>query len=163
MDLSHLVLADTAVQQTILNGTGASTAPPPSLRPNIRQLFYEILLFFAHTYNEVFGLTRGPPLHDPIAVAVLLDSLSGSAKFDDRGGERWRVEVVTDGQHSNIEAEQRQVGRTVVSAVDPAVDGLGVRIPRGIDIDWFWASLEECMQRAEEAISTPQTLEASSP
>jgi len=134
---------------------------------NIRQLFHEILVFFAHTYEEVFGLTRGPPLHDPITVAVLLDGVCEGGLFDDRGGERWRVKVVTDGQHSDLEDEQGRVGMTVVDKIvegsGEGASGLGVRIPRGLDVERFWAIIEMCMRRAEEAISAPQVAEGTSP
>ena len=109
----------------------------------------------------MFGLTKGPPLHDPIAVAVLLDNIIEGNLFDDRGGERWQVKVVTDGMHSNREVEQGQVGRTVVTpSEEESVYGPGVRIPRGLDVDRFWAILEECIQRAEEVVSSPHTVDA---
>ena len=117
---------------------------------NLRQMFHDLLLFFAHTYSEVYGLTEGPPLHDPIAVAVLLESVPGSnMSFADGGGERWHVKVVTDGSHSRHEAERGQVGRTVVSKSDKG----GVRIPRSMQVDSFWKLIEHCIQAAERTIS----------
>ena len=38
-------------------------------------MLHSLLSFFAHTYATVFGITQGPPLHDPLAVAVILDVL----------------------------------------------------------------------------------------
>lgn len=114
-------------------------------------MFHDLLLFFAHTYSEVYGLTQGPPLHDPIAVAVLLETIaSPRIDFDDVGGERWHVDVVTDGLHSRDEEERGQVGRTVVTSPD---HGGGVRIPRAMNVASFWAVLESCLRNAERAIS----------
>ena len=114
-------------------------------------MLYELLIFFAHTYAEVFGITAGPPLHDPIAVAVLLfDHSYEDLNFDDSGGERWLVEVITDGLHSDLDAERGQVGRTVLREAS-RVEG-GVRIPRGLDVEHFWSMLEKCVDRAAEKV-----------
>ena len=87
-------------------------------------------------------------MHDPLAVATLLDGLSEVIGFDDRGGERWHVNVVTDGLHSDLDSERGEVGRTVITKAEEG----GVRIPRGVDVHRFWELVEQCMQRAEQAI-----------
>lgn len=89
-------------------------------------------------------------MHDPLAVAILLDGLSEVIQFNDNGGERWHVNVVTDGLHSDLEAEQGQVGRTMLTKADEG----GVRIPRGLDRFRFWQIIDECLARAEEALSS---------
>ena len=110
-----------------------------------------MLLFFAHTYRDVFGLLDGPPLHDPIAVAVLVEDIStGGIAFDDRGGERWNINVVTEGLHSKLATESQQVGRTI--ATKAAAEEGGVRIPRGVDTTRFWAAVYECLSRAEQTL-----------
>ena len=141
LDLTHQVLATLEVQQLL---AGDLFSPV-----QLRHLFHEILLFFAHTYRDVFGLTKGPPLHDPLAVAVLLDGQGENLGFGDRGGESWHVTVVTDGLHSQLDMEQGQVGRTVISKAESG----GVRIPRGVNVHRFWSLIESCMLRAEQAIS----------
>ena len=135
------------VQQLLAGDPLAPRSTPYHL--NLRQLFHQILVFFAHTYRDIFGLSKGPPLHDPLAVATLLDGLSEVIGFDDRGGERWHVNVVTDGLHSNLDSERGEVGRTVITKAEEG----GVRIPRGVDVHRFWELVERCMQRAEQAIS----------
>ena len=147
LDLTHQVLATQEIQQDLLYGIGSSSIAKgtPSI---LRQMLHDLLTFFAHTYSNVFGLTAGPPLHDPVAVAVILfDQAKENLRFDDCGGERWHVEVVTKGLHSELEEEQGQVGRTI--AVKVTGSGGGVRIPRGIDVQRFWAMIEQCIQRAE--------------
>ena len=149
LDLTHQVLATRQVQQTLLKGTSfpmdSSTAAM-----NLRQMFHDLLVFFAHTYSEVYGLTEGPPLHDPIAVAVLLEPITGPMmRFTDNGGERWHVNVITDGLHSRHEEERGQVGRTVVTRSD----GGGVRIPRSVLVQSFWKVLDQCLKEAGRAVS----------
>lgn len=118
-------------------------------------MLHDLLTFFARTYADVFGLTEGPPLHDPLAVAAVLDGWAGhegggGIVFDDRGGERWVVDVVTEGLHSEVEEERGQVGRTKVRAVaGGSAAGGGIRIPRGVDVERFWEVMEGCVARAE--------------
>ena len=103
-------------------------------------MFNELLMFFASTYAFVFDLKEGPPLHDPLAVAVLLADHAEpehQIQLDDQGGERWDVDVVLG---------EEQLGRTVAK---PSKDG--TIIPRTLDPEKFWSVLEECMTRADEA------------
>ncbi|KAL8769267.1 MAG: hypothetical protein Q9194_005495, partial [Teloschistes cf. exilis] len=115
----------------------------------IRNLLNDLLGFFAQTYHDNLGITAGPPLHDPLAVAVVLfDIGADDLAFDDRGGERWIVDVVTEGLHSDAENEHGQLGRTMTSKSS----GPGVCIPRALNVGSFWEIVEKCFQRAEVAI-----------
>lgn len=148
LDFTHQVLATRQVQQTLLAGTPFTTSSTAAM--HLRQMFHDLLLYFAHTYSEVYGLTEGPPLHDPIAVAVLLEPVMGPImRFADNGGERWHVRVVTDGLHSRHDEERGQVGRTVVTKSGHG----GVRIPRNMHVESFWMLLNRCLEGAERAIS----------
>ncbi|KAL2848125.1 Inosine/uridine-preferring nucleoside hydrolase domain-containing protein [Aspergillus pseudoustus] len=150
LDLTHQVLASADVQTRILYGDGDPSTAPTTLR----QMLYELLLFFASTYEAEFGLTTGPPLHDPLAVAVILSTLNPefaesystkALKFDNRNGERFSVTVVTDGLHGSDIALVGPLGRSVVTS-NPA----GVTIPRGVDLEAFWRLILDCIRRADE-------------
>ena len=142
LDLTHQVLATKEIQKRVLHAATSTI---------IGQLFHDILVFFTHTYRDVFGLLDGPPLHDPIAVAVLVEGRSSSGqRFDDQGGERWNVYIVTDGIHSEVASESVQVGRTIAEKV--AYGGGGVRIPRKTDTGLLWKEIEECLNRAQDAV-----------
>jgi uridine nucleosidase len=133
LDVTHQAYAGKSVQDMLLNG---KTGGQPT---RMRRMYNELLMFFADTYKKVFGLTEGPPLHDPLAVAVLLwyhSDPSVAIDFDDRNGERWDISVITEGD---------QVGRTVATAAKE-----GSVIPRSLDLEKFWNVLEECMDRADE-------------
>jgi len=71
LDVTHLVLATKGVQSLLLNGKNGKG------ETTLRVMLVELLTFFAKTYVEVFGITEGPPLHDPLAVAVVLDGIVG--------------------------------------------------------------------------------------
>ncbi|KAI5804357.1 Inosine/uridine-preferring nucleoside hydrolase domain-containing protein, partial [Geopyxis carbonaria] len=106
---------------------------------NLRQMLYELLTYFSATYERVFGLTQGPPLHDPLAVAALLptDEIAWEV-------EEYRVEVVCHGD---------EIGKTIKTPVGPGgglvrretgLGGVGkekvcrVKIPSSVDVDAFW-------------------------
>ena len=142
LDLTHQVLGTKEVQSRVLH---AATLK------NIGQLFYDILMFFAHTYDEIYGLSEGPPLHDPIAVAVLLDDQSDSNPlFDDKEKERWHVKVETNGSHGASKIEGFQLGRTTVKKVAHGENG--VRIPKKLDVKRFWNTIEGCLRLAQDAV-----------
>ena len=148
LDLTHQVLATKDVQQQVLYGGLKKDVIGVS---KIRQMFHDLLLFFAHTYADVFGIASGPPLHDPLAVAIVLsDCQAEQLSFDDRDGEKWHVNVVTDGMHSQVAEEQGQVGRTMI---EKAAQG-GVRIPRALDVSSFWKVIDQCLHAAEQATSS---------
>ncbi|EGC41055.1 uridine nucleosidase [Histoplasma capsulatum var. duboisii H88] len=160
LDLTHQVLCTPKVQSLILQTErqpvmGRSNV---NLTPSVlRQILHSLLLYFAGTYETVFGLDVGPPLHDPVAVAVLLSNLNSSDNgssharylhFDDRDGERFLVNVVTDGQHGSDRKITGEVGRTNASPVERGK--AGVTIPRGVDVDAFWNIVLECLRRADD-------------
>ena len=134
LDVTHQAYVSTEVQEVLLNGAQGPT--------RLRTMFNELLMFFAHTYAEVFGLTNGPPLHDPLAVAAILSHETDSAiriEFEDDVGERWDVDVVLQGE---------QIGRTIITRSE---NGEGVHIPRTLDLDKFWRTLDDCMASADES------------
>lgn len=117
-------------------------------------MLYELLVFFANTYHSTFGM-EGPPLHDPLAVAVILSNLNPDyeqahpkevIKFDDRNGERFAVQVVTDGEHGSTLEVTGQLGRTIAKPTE----GQGVSIPRAVDNQAFWELVLLCLERAEQ-------------
>lgn len=132
LDLTHQVCATTEIRDMLLFSR-VKQEPPARLR----RMFYELLMFFAKTYEAVFGLKDGPPLHDPLAVAVVLASINGDLRslFNDAKHERWDVDVVTEGE---------QDGRTRVTSATE-----GVFIPRSVDVQKFWDLIEDCMAKAD--------------
>ncbi|KAK0729145.1 Inosine/uridine-preferring nucleoside hydrolase domain-containing protein [Apiosordaria backusii] len=165
LDVTHLCLTTKEVQDLILYG-------PEGLQPGmeegkgktkLRQMLVELLLFFAKTYSDVFGITEGPPLHDPLAVAAVLSGLEDGTghriPFYEHDpavgtgiatqGERYEVSVVTEGTYEDAQRGGARTGQITARLLPRGQEG--VRIPRGLDLDVFWGVLEECITRADEA------------
>lgn len=139
LDVSHLVLATPSVQSLLLHSKSGNG------ETKLRRMLVELLTFFADTYADVFGIVEGPPLHDPVALAVVLDEVEG-LEFNYRGGERFEVSVVTEGSHADA-LEGAETGKTVVRLLPAGEEG--VRIPRGLDVARFWNVVEEALERAD--------------
>jgi len=141
LDVTHQALATSEIQNLVLHGN-LDHRSKPSI---VRRMYHDLLMFFAKTYEKVFELNDGPPLHDPIAVAALLHGHPDpelSVSFDDRGGERWEVNVVLEGA---------EMGRT---KIEPATTG--VMVPRSLDLITFWHVLNQCLDRADECRENEQ-------
>ncbi|KAI1660218.1 Inosine/uridine-preferring nucleoside hydrolase [Daldinia decipiens] len=163
LDLTHLVLATKDVQEVLLHGRAPEGGDGKEEgrgrgKSDLRVMLIELLNFFAGTYREVFGIMEGPPLHDPLAVAAVLEGTEYEIPFYDydpkspegpNRRERFAVEVVTEGTHEDARERGAQTGRTIATLLPPGSEG--VRIPRGLDIPHFWKVIEECCERADEA------------
>ena len=163
LDLTHQVIATEEVRKRILNGPAE---PQQNSSLTVRRMYHDLLVFYVKTYQEVFGLDQGSPVHDPVSVAIVLfDEGLQQLRLDDRDGERWDVTVMTDGEHEPIDyrkvrdASRGQLGRTIVTKATKG--GKGIRIPRGLDIGYFWDIVEECVQRAEALLLAKQQWERS--
>ncbi|TGO21016.1 hypothetical protein BPAE_0248g00100 [Botrytis paeoniae] len=147
LDITHQVLATKEVQDMLRNGKEGTE------NTTLRTMLVELLTFFAATYDRVFGISEGPPLHDPLAVAVIMDGISGAEipfyDFKDgRKRERFEVKVVTEGSHDDAQ-KGSETGRTIVKLLPEGEEG--VKIPRGLDIKRFWEVVEDCLARADAA------------
>lgn len=105
----------------------------------------------------MFGITAGPPLHDPLSVAAVLTGTPDEIAFHDwhetksaspKHDERFQVSVVTEGTFEEAKAG-KETGRTLAKVLPPGSEG--VRIPRSCDVKKFWQVIEECIERADEA------------
>lgn len=156
LDVSHQVLANKKVQSLLKHGKNPS--PACSAQPStMRKMFVELLYFFAETYATVFGLTDGPPLHDPIALAAIFDDTPHAIPFyyhkkGEEGKnvreERFHVLVKTEGTHEEAMLGTKETGRTVATLLPEGHPG--VKIPRSLNVANFWSTIEDCMEMADK-------------
>ncbi|KAM5356014.1 hypothetical protein ACJ41O_002660 [Fusarium nematophilum] len=153
LDLSHQVLATPEVREVLLYGPDGERKGPG--KTTLRTMLVELLYFFAQTYADTFGITAGPPLHDPLAVAAVLIGTKDEIPFFEWDAkhseqpehkERFEVTVITEGTFEEAKTG-KQTGRTLAKLLPPGEDG--VRIPRGVDIAKFWQVIEDCIERAD--------------
>ncbi|KAL2017498.1 hypothetical protein VTK56DRAFT_2040 [Thermocarpiscus australiensis] len=161
LDVSHLVLTTAQVRDLLLYGRDAveEGRVEGEGKSRLRVMLVQLLMFFAKTYSEVFGISEGPPLHDPLAVAAVLTGVGDQHEipfcdYDPAGEpglaqrERYEVTVITEGTYEEARAGAR-TGQITARLLPPGAEG--VRIPRSLDIPLFWKVLEECVSRADAA------------
>ncbi|KAH8700461.1 uridine nucleosidase [Talaromyces proteolyticus] len=154
LDLTHQVLATERVRDLLLYGKSGQRNG--KAKTTLRQMLVELLMYFADTYADVFGITVGPPLHDPIAVAAALIGTPWEISFhdsDDQGSkqsERFSVTVETKGSYKDAVEGKTMTGMTMQIPLEPGSDG--VTIPRSLDFSHFWTVLEDCIEMADEKV-----------
>ena len=148
LDVTHSVLGNDRVVQKLFG-------PQHGELSKVRRLFKEVLLFFAATYRDEFGMTEGPPLHDPLSVwAVLYPSGFEDRPRDEKlrlksEKERWRVSVTID--PPGLPPQDDRTGQTVLTKTS---DGSSrVRVPREVDIAPFWAAIDTALACAENCVA----------
>ena len=102
------------------------------------RLFVELMRFFCKTQREVYGM-EGGPLHDPLAVASLLDPTLLTTR-----PMNVRIELRSSDSYGRTNCDYYGYLGLPVTA-DVAVD---VNVPR------FWDIVEECLRRYETEASS---------
>ncbi|KAG0633270.1 Inosine/uridine-preferring nucleoside hydrolase domain-containing protein [Tuber brumale] len=135
LDLTHTVLATSDVLATLMTTSHPTT--------KLRKMLHDLLTFFSKTYADVFNITAGPPLHDPLAVAATIPG--NEIEWD---MEEVQVEVVCHGE---------QIGQTIKTPRDQGEElGKGgakpvawVKVPRSVTVDSFWKVMMSCVEKAD--------------
>jgi purine nucleosidase/pyrimidine-specific ribonucleoside hydrolase len=123
LNVTHQALADDAVRARI-----AAIGSP------LARVCEELLGFFAGTYREIWGFPA-PPLHDPVAVALLADP-------DVVETTRTRVDIELAGTFTR--------GATVVDLYSRTGRPPNAEVAVGLDVPRFW----DLVVAAVEALST---------
>lgn len=120
LDVTHQALATPDVVERI---AAVGTAPA--------RFVGELLEFFGRTYRETMGFPH-PPVHDPCAVAYVIDPAVLTLR-------RAPVDVELAGELTT--------GMTVVDLRGPAPDGCRTSVALGLDRDRFWDLVVDALER----------------
>ena len=132
LNITHKAIVTPEIQSRIL-GEELNTT-------DMRRAFYNISEEFRKVYKEARSFSTGPPVHDPVAVAVLLalEDVFGNHDFYNLEYKRGIVEVETSGEKE---------GMTTLHRV--ADDEPGSFIAYDIDITKFWNLVFEAFAFAD--------------
>ncbi|KAK6356952.1 Uridine nucleosidase 1 [Orbilia javanica] len=142
LDLTHTVLVTPSVQKTLMS--------TPS---TFRTMLYELLMFFSETYIQVFGMTEGPPLHDPVAVAALMDESFGMEfEFEETG-----VKIICNGEDmgrtvkvAEGEGVNEHEGKQVLGDGGLGVGEVKVKVGKKLNVAKFWEVVMDVVERADK-------------
>ena len=126
LDMTHKAIATKSVIQRVLG-----SASPPS---TVRRMLYELLQYFGETYLTKFNFTAGPPVHDPLAVTVLIPEYFPDMKDTLAVQyEKYKIDVILEGD---------QIGRTVLVDKDQIN---GVAVVLNLNVSHFWDLIMESL------------------
>ncbi len=128
LDVTHQALATPAVREAV---RAVGTRPA--------KFVDELLEFFGETYLESQGFTA-PPVHDPCAVALVIDPSIFTI-------ERRPVAIELTGTHT--------LGMTVTDFRAPAPEDCRTYVATGIDVDRFWALVVDALVRIGDPAPAP--------
>ncbi|AYG02684.1 nucleoside hydrolase [Gryllotalpicola protaetiae] len=115
LDVTHQALATPAVTERVAAVGGAKA-----------EFMLDLIAEYGRRYADVQGFDA-PPVHDPVAVAIVIDEEQGGGHVD---VVRAPIAIETAGKHTT--------GMTVVD-LRPWVVGEGrTSVALGLDADWFW-------------------------
>ena len=101
----------------------------------LSKMIIGLMKFFAKTYDEVFEMPD-PPLHDPVAIAVLIDSTVVQSKFVN-------VECELKGEFTR--------GATVVDIFDREGRKKNATVALNLDAPKFWSMMLDAVRAAGQA------------
>ncbi|CAR28007.1 hypothetical protein ZYGR_0N04950 [Zygosaccharomyces rouxii] len=136
LDITHKAIATQQVVDQVRGVVGKS---------KLRQLFYELFQFFAHSYEGAQDFKDGPPLHDPLTLIPLLEFYGWAPKSQVQFQyKRLDLRVVDDATHSDF-------GKTcVIKEYDPN-DKRGTMVGFNANMDFFWKQILDCLAEAEKS------------
>lgn len=102
---------------------------------DLSQTVIGLLRFFASTYNDVFEMPD-PPLHDPVAVALLIDRSVVKCR-------KANVEIELNGKLTR--------GATVVDLYNRNGGAVNAEVALELDFDKFWSMMLEAVEKAGKA------------
>ncbi|KAM0755625.1 uridine nucleosidase [Meredithblackwellia eburnea MCA 4105] len=124
--------------------TGAKT--------QLRHTLSTLLMFFAATYEKVFGFTEGPPVHDPLCIAYL----SHPHLFQ---GTRYRVDVETSGKYTagTTSVDLWEYRKDELTAMEKDPDsreswgkyGKNVWLAEKMDVAGFWQVFQDAVDHLD--------------
>eukprot|EP00937_MAST-01D_sp_MAST-1D-sp2_P003578 g3578.t1 len=125
LEVTHTALATPEVLREI-----------EALESKFGKLVVQLLTFFRDTYERVFGFKAGPPLHDPCAVAWVLEP----ALFETT---LMRVDVEC--------CSELSVGQTVCDIWGDSQKPKNVHVARTMDVPAFWRLMLDALRAANAA------------
>ncbi|KAK6464741.1 uridine nucleosidase [Scheffersomyces coipomensis] len=137
LNLTHKVIATKEIRNKIFNKSLTSK------NSKFRKIFYNILNFFSESYKIKYGITEGPPIHDPVALFSILPFLDTENENEDYNYQyiRKKLRVITDGDHQ---------GESIIDEDESSDTEDGIYIGQNINVNKFWNELLQCIDIAEK-------------
>ncbi|CUM57905.1 unnamed protein product [Debaryomyces tyrocola] len=146
LNITHTAIATETVRNEILSGKDGTNSSP------LRKLFHDTIMFFADAYRINQGFTEGPPVHDPLAVFLILalnnklDNMEDDTNFVYL---KRHVDVVEEGKHEG----ETQICRNELDKSEEEVNGIYIAME--VNIELFWTYVLQALEEADKHVSKP--------
>lgn len=134
LDITHKAIATQRIMKQVQGDDSKS---------NLRQLFYELFQFFAHSYEGAQDFADGPPLHDPLTLIPLLEfynwAPNSEVRFEYR---RLGLKVIEDSTHPDF-------GKTYVWKEYDSTSTKGTMVGFNTNRNFFWKQILNSIETAE--------------
>lgn len=144
LNLTHTALATENVRRSIYDADSENNS-------SIRLMFFRIVTFYFDAYKRKYANKLGPPVHDPLAVFLLLPMVgSCDEEFLESCGFHYlrrKLKVVQSGDHQ---------GETVVinGNLDPLEEeDAGVYVGQSVNVPKFWSYVLQALALADKQVS----------
>lgn len=144
LNLTHTALATPAIRSAIYNHNGKNNS-------SLRLMFAQILIFYNNAYVDKYGHQKGPPIHDPLALFLILPKIAGENPEFTEYADSCDFHYLQRKLHVATEGED--LGRTTF--VDPDLDPLrvekgGVFVGQSVNVPFFWKHILDALELADE-------------
>ncbi|QBM89424.1 uridine nucleosidase [Metschnikowia aff. pulcherrima] len=146
LNLTHTALATSRVQKAIYDSDGENNSP-------LRLMFLQILSFYSDAYVKKYNHTAGPPIHDPLALFLVLPLYAGQhascAEFADECDFHYLQRNLI------VETEGPEMGRILFENKDRdplRVEKGGVYVGQSVNVPFFWKHVLAALASADEQV-----------
>lgn len=144
LNLTHTALATSRVRDKIYAQKGNNS--------QMRSMFSKILSFYSGIYEDKYDHHDGPPIHDPLAMFLILPMVARAEKMDD-------FVDLCDFHFLQRELNVVELGPNIGQLTfknenrDPLrVEKAGVFVGTGINVPFFWEHIYTALEHADAQI-----------
>lgn len=148
LNLTHTVLATPAVLKRVYNPEGANNS-------RLRAFFSVILLLFTDYYKRLFPSWPGSPIHDPVALFIVLPLLAQTRSDLRENVTTCSLQCIK--RFVDVELQGEHAGETVFVNKDMEplkADKGGVLVAQNMSAEVFWDHIYTALELADAKVGT---------
>lgn len=144
LNITHKALATMEVRKNMYDETN------PKKNSHVRKLFYDIAMFYAESYRVQHNITLGPPIHDPLAVFLLLALVNKQEDLADNVDFKYikrKLKVIQEGEREG----ETQIANGDLDELKEEENGVYVGL--NVNVELFWSYVLKALDNAEHHVA----------